>query len=83
MAFNHKQKTKSMSWFLAENDNQQGQYVSGLDQSGQPIWTDHLEEAAWSAKKPPVDRFIEQNNLQNVTSKSIGGNHPGSKPPLA
>ena len=72
-----------MAWALAENSNQSGQYVSGLDGSGQPTWTTHLEEAAWAPKQSTVDLYIQHNNIQNVTSKTIGGNHPGTKPPIS
>lgn len=69
------------SFFVAQRDDN-NEYVSGIDGQGNPTFSGDVNDAEWSPKESTVEAFINRHNIQNVRTKSEGGNHP-PKPPIS
>lgn len=68
-------------FYVAQHEST-GEYVSGLNSNGLPIFDADLNNAEWSYSELTVQTFINRYNIENVKPKSEGGNHP-PKPPLS
>lgn len=71
-----------MNFHLAKNSS--GQYLCGIDQDNNPIFTDDYDQALWSWNHDRLQGYISSNSLSDTSIESAdeGGVAPPNKPPF-
>jgi hypothetical protein len=68
-------------FYLAKNSN--GQYLCGIDQNNDPIFSDDYDSALWSWSQDRLNGYISDNSISASSEEGgQGGNNPPQKPPF-
>ena len=71
-----------MNFYLGQNSS--GQYLCGIDQDNNPIYSDDYDQALWSWSQDRLQNYVTGNSISGATvqSQDSGGNNPPQKPPF-
>lgn len=69
------------TFYVAQHDDTE-EYVAGIDENEQPLFSDDINDAEWSSSEETVQSYINRFAIEGVKPKPKGGNHP-PKPPIS
>lgn len=71
-----------MNFYLGQNSS--GQYLCGIDQDNNPIFSDDYDQALWSWNQDRLQNYVTGNSISDATvqTQDSGGNNPPQKPPF-
>lgn len=64
--------------------NSAGEFLCGLDQDNNPIYSSQYDQALWSWNWSRINAYVSDNSISDaeLQSDDSGGNNPPNKPPF-
>lgn len=72
-----------MNFYLVRHEN--GKYLAGIDQDGNPIFVDSPDACSWSWSQERLQNYLDDNKIEGATvvaQDSSGQNNPPNAPPF-
>jgi hypothetical protein len=68
-------------YYLAKNS--EGQYLCGIDENNEPIFSDSFDSSLWSWNEERLQNYVDDNSIEaTVSANDSGNNNPPQKPPF-